>query len=122
MRPDAAGELDSMQQAVERGAALTRQLLAFSRAARWRRRRSTSRRLLGMRELLQRSLRGESRSKMSFDEAPLPVEVDPGELELAILNLCVNSRDAMPAAARFDIGARLPADSVTISVADTGVG
>jgi CheY-like chemotaxis protein len=67
---------------------------------------------------------------MTFDDGLWAVEVDPGELELAILNICVNARDAMPEGGTIRIAVRnarnllLPAhtDSVTLSISDTGVG
>jgi CheY-like chemotaxis protein len=59
-----------------------------------------------------------------------PVEVDAAELELAIINLAVNAKDAMPGGGRFRLAARralpqeadMPGDFVVISVADTGTG
>ena len=99
--------VEGMQQAIDRGTALTRQLLAFSR------RRPLAAKtvdletqLLGMQEILQRSLRGDIEVEMAFDDEPWPVDVDPGELELAILNICVNSRDAMPDGGTISIAAR----------------
>jgi CheY-like chemotaxis protein/anti-sigma regulatory factor (Ser/Thr protein kinase) len=58
------------------------------------------------------------------------VEVDPGELELAVLNLCVNSRDAMPSGGVISIEAKnvtlttgpVIGDAVRLTVRDTGVG
>ena len=89
--------MDGMRQAAQRGSALTRQLLAFSR------RQSLApeavdlaQRISQMRELLDRSLRGDVYVKEQFAPDLWPVEVDPGELELVILNLAVNARDAMP--------------------------
>jgi PAS domain S-box-containing protein len=115
--------VDGMQQAIERGTALTRQLLAFSR------RRpleaqivDLETRLIGMREILQRSLRGDVHVEMSFDNDLWPIEVDPGELELAVLNICVNSRDAMPGGGTISIDARNTDDKVTVSITDSGVG
>ena len=123
--------LDGMRQAIDRGTALTRQLLAFSR------RRPLAQKtvdlkvqLLGMQELLERSLRGDVEIDMSFDDGLWPVDLDPGELELAVLNICVNARDAMPEGGAIRIearnaeGAPFPKspDSVTLSIADAGVG
>lgn len=89
--------MNGMRQATQRGAALTRQLLAFSR------RQSLApetvdlaQRIRQMHELLERSLRGDIHVQMQFAADLWPVEVDPGELELVILNLAVNARDAMP--------------------------
>ena len=123
--------VDGMRQAIERGTALTRQLLAFSR------RRPLAPKavdlkahLLGMREMLQHSLRGDVQVTMRFDDGLWLVEVDPSELELAILNICVNSRDAMPDGGAISISARNTpgalapafAQAVTLTITDTGVG
>jgi signal transduction histidine kinase len=93
--------VESMRQAIERGTSLTRQLLTFSR------RRPLAPKtvdlkvhLLGMQDMLQRSLRADVQVDMQFDEDLWPVEVDPGELELAILNICVNSGVRCRTAAR----------------------
>ena len=87
---------EGMRRAVARGTGLTRQLLAFSR------RRplnpeslNLSTHLSGMREMLERSLGGDIHVEMQFAPEVWPVEVDAGEMELAVLNLCVNARDAM---------------------------
>jgi PAS domain S-box-containing protein len=123
--------VDGMRRAVDRGTSLTRQLLAFSR------RRPLAPKtvdlkvqLLGTQEILQRSLRGDVEVAMDFDDGLWLVDVDPGELELAVLNICVNSRDAMPEGGTIRIEARNAAsrafprspDSVTLSIADMGVG
>jgi signal transduction histidine kinase len=124
--------LQGMRQAAERGSALTRQLLAFSR------RRPLApeavdlqTRIGGMRELLDRSLRGDVYVDLEFDENLWPVEVDAGELELVILNLAFNARDAMPKGGEIVIAARnvegwregdVVGDFVRLEVRDTGVG
>jgi signal transduction histidine kinase/CheY-like chemotaxis protein len=119
--------LSSMRQAVERGAALTRQLLAFSRRRQPQRSvLDIGRQVLGMRDLLHRSLGGDVDVEMVIAPDIGAVEVDPVELELAVLNLCLNSRDAMPAGGRITItarnGERRDRDKVILTVADTGVG
>jgi len=89
--------MDGMVQAARRGAGLTRQLLAFSRRQPLRPDPvGIAVQMDGMRELLYRSLRGDVHVEFVFPESLWPVEVDPGELELAILFLAVNARDAMP--------------------------
>ncbi|HET6607913.1 MAG TPA: ATP-binding protein [Rhodopila sp.] len=124
--------MTSMRNAVERGAKLTRQLLAFSR-------RQTLRpetvdlhgRIGDMLELLDRSLRGDVSVTLDLARDLWPVTVDPGELELAILNLAVNARDAMPRGGVITIQAEdqpnlsdddLNGDFVRLSVVDTGTG
>jgi len=121
-----------MRQAAERGASLSRQLLSFAR-----RQPLTAepvdlqRQIEGMRELLDRTLRGDVRVETAFREGLWPVKVDPAELELVVLNLCINARDAMPNGGAITISAhnvpqvRLEGNSgdfVSLAIADTGVG
>ncbi len=124
--------MDGMVQAAQRGASLTRQLLAFSRRQELRPEPvDIAGQIGGMRELLDRSLRGDVHVKFDFPDALWPVEVDPGELELVVLNLAVNARDAMPSGGTIVVrGENLPnlkddelaGDYVRLSVIDTGSG
>lgn len=124
--------MDGMVQAAQRGASLTRQLLAFSRRQTLRPEPvDVASQIGGMRELLDRSLRGDVHVEFDFPDTLWPVEVDPGELELVILNLAVNARDAMPNGGTILVrGENLPdlndaqiaGDYVRLSVVDTGVG
>jgi signal transduction histidine kinase/ActR/RegA family two-component response regulator len=124
--------MDGMIQAAQRGASLTRQLLAFSRRQKLRPESlDIAAQIGGMRELLDRSLRGDVHVEFDFPNSLWPVEVDPGELELVILNLAVNARDAMPSGGTIIVrGENLPnwtdeqvvGDYVRLSVVDTGVG
>ncbi len=124
--------MDGMIQAAQRGASLTRQLLAFSRRQKLRPEPvEVASQIGGMRELLDRSLRGDVHVEFDFPETLWPVEVDPGELELVILNLAVNARDAMPNGGTIIVrGENLPdlrdeqiaGDYVCLSVIDTGTG
>jgi signal transduction histidine kinase/ActR/RegA family two-component response regulator len=122
----------SMRQAVDRGASLCRQLLAFSRRQALKPAAVNLMRLVGdMRELLNRSLRGDIEIQSVFAEQLWHVEVDPGELELVILNLALNARDAMPTGGTIEITARnclalaehdLAGDFVRLDIADSGGG
>ncbi len=124
--------MEGMVQAAQRGAGLTRQLLAFSRRQKLRPEPvDIAMQIGGMRELLDRSLRGDVHVEFDFPEDLWPVEVDPGELELVVLNLAVNARDAMPSGGTIVVrGENLPdlhdeqieGDYVRLSVVDTGVG
>jgi len=123
---------EGMRRALSRGTGLTRHLLAFSR------RRPVNpesidlaAHLRGMREMLDGSLGGHLKIEMNLADNVWPVEVDAGEMELAILNLCVNSRDAMPdggviaitAANAYEADERGAfGDFVKLTVSDTGVG
>jgi signal transduction histidine kinase len=84
-------------EAAERGAALTRRLLAFARQQTLRPVATGINALIaGMQPLLQRAV-GEPIVITLQAQADLwPARVDPGQLEHAILNLAVNARDAMP--------------------------
>jgi signal transduction histidine kinase/ActR/RegA family two-component response regulator len=128
--------------AAERGARLVRQILAFSRRQPVKTETiDLARRAEELVDLLRRSLRGDIRMVVDFPADLWPMECDAAELELALMNLCVNARDAMPAgglvrleARNVDVGASLhiPALSevsdlgsiefVRLSVADTGTG
>jgi signal transduction histidine kinase/CheY-like chemotaxis protein len=122
----------AMRRAITRGTGLTRHLLAFSR------RRpvnpepiDVATHLQGMREMLDGSLGGHINVEMHFGENIWPIEVDTGEMELAILNLCLNARDAMPNGGVITLAlenVQVPKehgtteDFVHLSVADTGQG
>jgi PAS domain S-box-containing protein len=122
----------AMRQAVDRGASLCRQLLAFSRRQPLRPEAVNLKRLIDdMRELLSRSLRGDIEIHTAFAERLWNVEVDPGELELVILNLALNARDAMPSGGAIDIAAKncsgladhdLVGDFVRLDITDSGIG
>jgi len=127
--------LDMIATATERGESLTRQLLTFSR----RQMLSPSvidlvQRLPQLKDMLSRSLRGDIEIEATVPAAPCAVKVDPNEFELALINLAVNARDAMPSGGTLSITVRpvalkgkasedgLAGDFVAIRVADTGTG
>lgn len=121
--------------AAQRGENLTRQLLTFAR------RQRLSPQVIDTRErieaasgMLQSSLRGDIQFIRELGEDVWPVEVDVAEFELALVNLAVNARDAMPDGGALTLSVRnatlpagavgaLPAgDYVAFALADTGVG
>lgn len=121
--------LDGMRQAAQRGASLSRQLLAFSRRQPLKAEPVDLRHQIdGMRDLLDRALRGDVHVRTDFAADLWPVQVDPAELELVVLNLCVNARDAMPdggeiiIAAENEAGVTDAGDFVRLSVRDDGMG
>jgi len=134
--PDAERQkrlMEGMRKAVERGAALTSQLLAFSRRQTLRPEAvDVAAQIGGMSELLERSLRENVSVITRFPEELWPVEVDPAQLELVVLNLAVNARDAMPHGGTVEIRGEnvaglhdesdLTGDFVRLSVSDTGIG
>jgi CheY-like chemotaxis protein len=113
-----------MGQAVERGASLTRQLLAFGRQKALNPEPvDLGQRVRGMREMLARSLRGDIQVELAIAPGTWIVEVDPLELELVVLNLCVNARDAMPEGGAITVSVGPEGDDrVRLAVADSGVG
>ncbi|HLY04752.1 MAG TPA: ATP-binding protein [Rhizomicrobium sp.] len=124
--------MEGMLQAAQRGRGLTRQLLAFSRRQELNAETvDIARQIETMRDLLDRSLGGEVHVELDFADALWPVELDPGELELVVINLAVNARDAMPKGGTIVVrGENMPniddpeltGDYVRLSVSDTGTG
>jgi CheY-like chemotaxis protein len=130
--------VDGAMQGAERGAALTKRLLAFARRQELRPETVDVANLVdSMVEMLSRSLGPMIRITTAFHPDLAPARVDPNQLELALLNLAVNARDAMPAGGHLAIAARRePAgsanipdgpglargDYVCIAVRDTGCG
>jgi PAS domain S-box-containing protein len=89
--------LEMIETAVKRGSTLTGHLLSFAR------RQTLEAKIIDLveavpklAELLRRSLRGDIEVRTKTTDRPCRVRVDQGELELAVLNLGVNARDAMP--------------------------
>ncbi|KRB79729.1 histidine kinase [Sphingomonas sp. Root710] len=117
-----------IRQAVDRGAKLTQQLLTFARRSPLKPEIvDLAGRIHGMDELLNRSLREDV--KIAFDLADnlWPIEVDPSQLEVAILNMALNARDAMPDGGTIRISARNRTlddgrDCILLEIADTGTG
>jgi signal transduction histidine kinase/ActR/RegA family two-component response regulator len=121
--------LEGMRQAAERGASLSRQLLAFARRQPLKAAPIDLRvQLAGMRDLLDRTLRGDVHVRTDFADGLWTILADPVELELVLLNICVNARDAMPDGGTITIaagnvtGGDQHGDFVRLMVTDTGVG
>lgn len=123
--------------AARRAAALTHRLLAFSRRQTLSPRPTAINRLLDdFVDLVRRTVGPEITVQVQSDPALWATLVDANQLENALLNLCINARDAMPDGGRLTISTlniRLegdqaqerglkPGDYVTVSVADSGVG
>jgi signal transduction histidine kinase/ActR/RegA family two-component response regulator len=125
--------VERAKSAARRGARLTNQLLSFARSQSLMPKLTRVNQLiLGMKDLLEISVGSGVQVEMDLCEEDASVVLDPGQLEMAILNLAVNSRDAMPeggtlkisTGTRFlDEDADLPVgDYVLVSVSDTGAG
>jgi PAS domain S-box-containing protein len=120
--------------AAERGANLTRQLLSFSRRQRVRPEAiNLQQRIEAIRDVLNSGIGGSVALAIDVSGETWPVTVDLGEFEVALVNLVMNARDAMPEGGTVSIGAEnitvveegdtlAPGDYVAISVNDTGVG
>ena len=134
--PRTVASLQAALRAAERGAALTRHLLAFARRQHLDPRLVDIRGVLSAAERLLEQTIGPEIELVIRSELDLhPAWIDPNQLELAILNLALNARDAMPGGGVLQISAEnrqgdignLPAelqpdDYVVISVTDTGIG
>ena len=135
---DAVAEryLGSAQRSAANGAKLTGQLLAFSRRQHLQSRPTDLNAIIeGMRELLTRTIGPTVRVKLALTPGLWPALIDPTQIEVAILNLALNARDAMPLggllrietgnlgqgddAIPSEIGSQ---DCIRITVSDTGVG
>ncbi|MBF9151037.1 ATP-binding protein [Novosphingobium jiangmenense] len=123
--------------AAQRAAALTHRLLAFSRRQTLSPRPTHANQLVAdFIDLVRRTMGPAISVGVELDPDLWPALVDANQLENALLNLCINARDAMPDGGQLSIwtgnvtldeeGARkrglAPADYVTITVGDTGVG
>ena len=119
--------------AAERGARLTGQLLAFSRVQRLEVRATNIAPLIqNMRPLLKNVLGPGIEKRFDLDEEMLPVLADPTQVEVAVLNLAINARDAMPTGGVLSFTSRLVESKgdpdledgryIELCISDTGMG
>lgn len=129
---------ETMLKAAERGASLTNRLLSFARRQPLAPQAIDANRLVdSMDDLLRRTLGAHIDIKVAKREDLWPALADPSQLENAVLNLCVNARDAMPEGGRLTIETTnfdsdfekstlvddmVPGQYVMIAVSDTGIG
>ena len=128
--------LDGAIHGAERGASLTARLLAFARRQELKPEAvDVAEMVSGMTELLERSLGASVEIETDIPGGLPAMHVDLNQLELALLNLAVNARDAMPFGGSLSISAVAetfadavpvadlsPGDYIRISVTDNGVG
>jgi nitrogen-specific signal transduction histidine kinase/CheY-like chemotaxis protein len=127
--------VEAIRAAAGRGEKLTRQLLAFSRRQQLMPVAVDLRqRIDAVRDMLAPSLRGNIELICEIEDKVWPVEVDLGELELALVNISVNARDAMPEGGTITLSARnvvlkpgsaagaLEGDFVALAIIDNGSG
>ncbi|MDR6412413.1 hybrid sensor histidine kinase/response regulator [Paraburkholderia terricola] len=127
-------ELSAMERALKSGQSLTRQLLGVARKQPLRNETLALERWLpACRELLRASLGAKISLVIDVAAGIWPMRVDVAELELALINIAVNARDAMPNGGRFTVratnihfrhedGFPLTGDFVQLSLEDTGAG
>jgi PAS domain S-box-containing protein len=131
--PKTAQLLDNALQGTQRGAALTQRMLAFARRQELQLVAVDVPELVrGITELLQSSLGPAIQIDTHFPEKLARAYADPHQMELALLNLAMNARDAMPKGGDIVIGAsekRIAGDSglapghyICVTVTDTGTG
>jgi two-component system, NtrC family, sensor kinase len=127
--------LDMIESAVRKGSNLTRQLLSFAR------RQSLSPKVIDLvdciekfREILRQSVPGDIEIELRAPQRQVPVKIDPDEFEIALLNLTVNARDAMPDGGRITIAVEtitldensgpsgLTGEFAVVAFSDTGCG
>lgn len=120
-------------QASQRAATLVQRLLSFARRQHLEARTIDVGDLVeGMHDLVQRTIGPHIRVQVEITPDLPPARIDPGQLELAILNLAVNARDAMPGGGNlkvivddFDASGRdgvKPGHYIRLAVKDAGVG
>ena len=132
--PSQLRSVDAIHAAANRGESLTRQLLVFSR------RQALNpivvdlrERIAAVREMLGSSLRGDIELAIDIPEELWRTEVDLAELELALVNVAVNARDAMPDGGKINLSARnvrlkrgevedLEGEFVGLAITDAGGG
>jgi PAS domain S-box-containing protein len=122
--------IDNALHAVGQARKLTQQLLAFSR-------RQTlfpeiidlNGMVAGMDDMLAQSLRRDVKVELELAEDLWPVEIDASQLQVTLINLAANARDAMPKGGTFRIKTENTAlrrggmeEAIALSVTDTGVG
>lgn len=132
------GDLDQIRKAADAAAALTRQLLAFSRQQLVQPRAVRLEDVVANAEGLLKRLVGDGIEVVcALNEVPSTVMIDPGQLEQVLMNLGANARDAMPTAGKLTIETSTvdldetyvrthypatPGHFAVLAVSDTGVG
>ena len=118
-----------IRQAIDRGAKLTQQLLTFARKSPLKPAViDVERTIRGLQDLLERSLREDIVVEFAFAPGLCPIEVDASQFEVAVLNVALNARDAMPEGGVIRIAVdTLGADDgapamIRVAITDSGTG
>jgi signal transduction histidine kinase len=133
--PEIYRSLKGAMEGATRGAALTHKLLAFGRRQPLAPKRLDGNKLIaGMEDMIRRAVGERIATNFVFDPGLWPIEVDPNQLENALLNLAVNARDAMPEGGHVIVQSRncnnpvvdeslqLAGQFVMLTVTDNGCG
>jgi PAS domain S-box-containing protein len=120
---DSEGDLARVREASTRAASLTKQMLVFARQA------PAEPRVLVVDDVVQRMSRllvrvlGEDIAIETLLQAgSARASVDPGQIELVLMNLAVNARDAMPTGGTLSLSTRVDGRDIVVEVKDTGTG
>lgn len=127
--------LDSMRRAIDRGATLTQQLLAFARQQPLQpETHSVNRLVSGFESVLRRAVNAAIDFEVRLEPEIRATVIDSARFESALLNLVVNARDAMPDGGRIciatanvelkerEVNGLVPGSYVKVTVSDTGTG
>jgi len=121
--PVVRSHLEQIQRATNRGAGLTRQLLAFARP------QPAEVKIVDLNDVVRdvhrllRRVIGENVELVSLPaRESATVMIDPGQLEHVLTNLALNARDAMPRGGTLTISVQVEAESVVLIVKDNGEG
>lgn len=122
--PERQGILrQTIASAVDLGMSLTGRLLSFARRQQLEPELVDLPALVeGMADLVGFALRDGIEFRIDIRSGPLQVRVDPGQLESAILNLCLNAGQAIPSEGSITLSVAQAGEHATIEIADTGVG
>ncbi len=132
------GDLEEIGKAADRAAALTQQLLAFSRKQSIEPRvMDLNERILDSRAMLERVVGEDVELTLALSEAEPLITADPHQIDQVLLNLVANARDAMPSGGRLKISTsldsghggkrpvrndRLDGEVVVLAIQDSGLG
>ena len=129
---DDRDELEEIRKATERGARLTRQLLAFGREHNTMPMRiDLNEVVFALRDVLARVIREDIELRIDVAPVPATLHIDPHDLEQVVLNLVINARDALPIGGVIDIGVGhqtvadgdvAPGEYVCLKIHDNGIG
>ncbi len=116
-------DLDTITAACERGAQLTQNLLGFARKSTDRTETFSVNVILdGVRSILERTVSKDIRIETSLAPETPCIEGDKSQIENAVMNLCLNSLDAMGEHGELTLSTTLAEKEVAIGVSDTGTG